>query len=40
MLTALQLGSKFDPDMVGDGVIKKVAARLFDAMFDNTLSGK
>jgi hypothetical protein len=40
MLTALQLESKFDPDMVGDDVIKKVAAKLFDAMFEDTLPSK
>ena len=34
MLTALQLESKFDPDMVGEDVVKKVAAKLFDAMFE------
>ena len=36
MLTALQLESKFDPDMVVHDAVKKVASKLFDAMFEDT----
>jgi AcrR family transcriptional regulator len=40
MLTALQLESKFDPDLVNDDVVKRVAARVFDAMFGDTPARK
>jgi AcrR family transcriptional regulator len=40
MLTALQLESKFDPDMVVRDAVKKVASKLFDAMFEDTQSRK
>jgi len=33
MLTALQLESKFDPNMLNSEALKKVAAKIFDAMF-------
>jgi AcrR family transcriptional regulator len=33
MLTALQLESKFDPNLLSREVVKKVAAKIFDAMF-------
>jgi AcrR family transcriptional regulator len=33
MLTALQLEAKFDPSVVTNDVLRRVASRLFDAMF-------
>lgn len=40
MLTALQLESKFDPKMLSSEVMRKVAAKIFDAMFGETPARK
>ncbi|GGH17203.1 TetR/AcrR family transcriptional regulator [Silvibacterium dinghuense] len=39
-LTALQLESKFDPELVSRDVVKKVAAKIFDSMFGDVSAHK
>jgi hypothetical protein len=34
MLSALLLEAKFDPELLGEDAIRKVAARIFDAMLE------
>jgi AcrR family transcriptional regulator len=40
MLTALQLECKFDPNTVGSDAVRKLAARLFDMLFQSTAPAK
>lgn len=35
MLTALQLESKFDPNAVGSDMVRRIAGRLFDMLFQS-----
>jgi AcrR family transcriptional regulator len=40
MLTALQLESKFDPKLLGAETVRKVAAKMFDAIFEKAPARK
>lgn len=40
MLTALQLESRFDPNVVGTDAVRKIAGQLFDMLFQSATSSK